>query len=104
MKSAISFNSFDYIKTLEKSGIHKEQANAMASALFVAFEQDRDSQNYSTKQDLKNECAEIRKEIIELKLDFIKTINSTAWKIITALVAFQTLSLGIFGYIQHLIK
>lgn len=91
-----AFDTLQYMETLEKSGIIKEQAHAITHATIKALNEVKEIQDLVTKKDLVQ-------EINGLELRLTKIMFGMTWKIISGLVTFQTISLGIFGYIQHLI-
>ena len=66
-----------------------------------------DSEFKNIYSELKNTRSEFRQEFKEIRKDIYNLnskIDTTIWKIVGLLVAFQTLALGIFSAAQYFLK
>lgn len=89
MKSAITFDTMQYMTELKESGMKQEEAEAITRATSKALGQMIESKEVATKSDL-----------LQLKIDLTKTISDTMWKTVGILVAFQTLTIGILHFFK----
>lgn len=80
--AAITFDTLAYGNKLQKSGVPREQAEAMAQANSEAFNAMVNAQQLATKQDL-----------LELKHDILK------W-MVTAMIAQTVLLAGIIAFLK----
>lgn len=93
MRANLTFDTLEYAEELKKSGMKQEQAEAITKANTKAFAQMMDIHQLANKRD-----------IMEIEVKIIKSINENTWKIIGILATFQTIIIGAFGIIQYLVK
>ena len=85
----VSFDTLAYSNRLQKSGIPKEQADAMAQANSEAFKDMVTTQQLATKQDI----ALLKHDISETKHEILK------W-MVTAMIAQTALLVGIIAFLK----
>ena len=87
--ATITFDTLAYSQKLQKSGVPREQAEAMAQANADAFKDMISTQQLATKQDIE----EVRREIRDVKHDVLK------W-MVTAMIAQTALLVGIIAFLR----
>ncbi len=93
MRTAITFDTLEFMDELKRSGMKPEAAEAITKATSKALNQMMETKELATKKDLN-----------DTKIELIKYISDSTWKTIGILATFQTVILGIFGLIQYCIK
>lgn len=87
--TTITFDTLAYSNKLQKGGVPREQAEAMAQANADAFKAMIATQQLATKQDIE----EVRLEIRDVKHDILK------W-MVTAMIAQTALLVGIIAFLK----
>ena len=78
--SQLTFDTLEFVKTLEKAGIPKEHAEAITAAQKKAFGELAASKDLATKQDiaaLRQDILEVDKRLAETKADLVKWFMGT---------------------------
>lgn len=84
--STLTFNTLAYSKKLQKAGIAREQADAIADAQADAMKEMSDAQELVTKKDLAIALADTKHDILK-------------W-MVTAMIAQTALLVGIIAFLR----
>ena len=100
MRTAIMFDTLEYMDDLKRAGMDQEIAEGVTKATQKAFNQMVENKDIATKSDI----GDIRNDIMSMKIEFVKFSTETMWKTIGIMSAFQTVVLGLFALIHYVVK
>lgn len=106
MQSILHFDTLAYMEELKRSGMKNEEAEALTKATQKALGQIMDTKEIATKSDIliiKLDIEKLKVEMEKTKIELLKYTQSSMWKTISILATFQSVLMGVFGLINHLL-
>lgn len=91
------YDTLSYVKRLEDVGIPREQAEVQVEIMSKFVDT-----NFATKQDLKDLSAELRLEMVALRLEIKNDFHEQTVKMGRMFFAFATIIIAAFGLITKL--
>jgi len=98
--ASITFDTLKFVETLEKAGVERNQASAIASAV----RDSHDAADVATKGDLHNEMALVRKDVEALEQRLIARIDAQENRLVIKLSAIMAGLIAFAGAVQVIVN